>query len=476
MTRSYPVFRAACAEFSSEKGMLLFYGLSIAITGIIVPIVTRGIEAALTIGALLTAILLRPLLSDSLAGEREHRTLETLLSSPLSGSSIIWRKFQFCCLFAVSYFTLTLFCSALTYFLVRGEPALLPWQWLGVMVLAVLNYSAICFAGVYASSTSGDMRAANSRVSWMAYPLGLLFVVCLGVIANADWLSAMAVGTVCAQIYLSVLTVYSVKVARMKQPDFFKPGTTRRPERGYKHRASSMLPRPKSQYGIVLKFEWKALMALKSLLLSFGLLCFSPVALVCLLLYFTGTFDLNYAVILTVLLIPRVPSNLIAYSIGGEKVYKTGEALLSTPLQLRPVLLAKCTVPVLVTAAMLAVSSLLTWAGIRMIPLLMPELAPIPGYTVLQLILLFPVSLLSSMSMILIAAILSVRLRTPRHGLYATSLLSFLFVLPVLAILYLAPDPLLWALIYSAILLLGDLICLMKISDHITRPQVMSRL
>ncbi|CQR56377.1 ABC transporter permease family protein [Paenibacillus riograndensis] len=474
MTRSYPVFRAACEEFSREKGMLLFYGLSIAITGIIIPILTQGIEASLTIGALLTAILLRPLLSDSLAGEREHRTLETLLSSPLNGKSIIWRKLQFCCVFAVSYFTITVFCSALSCFLVRGEPALLPWQWLGIMGLAVLNYSAICIAGVYASSTSGDMRAANSRVSWMAYPLGLLFVVCLGVIATADWISAMAVGAVCALIYLSVLSVYSVRVTRMKQPDFFKPGTVRKPERVHKHRVSSR--RPKSQFGIVLKFEWKALMTLKSLLLSFGLLCFSPVAAVCLLLYFTGTFDLNYAVILTVLLIPRVPSNLIAYSIGGEKVYKTGESLLSTPLQLRPVLLAKCTVPVLVTAVMLAVSALLTWAGSRLIPLLMPDLAPIPEYTASQLILLFSVSILSSISMILIAAILSVRLQTPRHGLYATSLLSFLFVLPVLAILYLAPGPILWTLIYSVILLLGDLICLMKISDNITRPQVMSRL
>lgn len=456
--------------------MLLFYGLSVAITGIIVPVIMQGIEAALTIGALLTAILLRPLLSDSLAGEREHRTLETLLSSPLNGSSIIWRKFQFCCLFAVSYFTLTVFCSALTDFLVRDETALMPLQWIGIMILAVLNYSAICMAGVYASSTSADMRVANSRVSWMAYALGLLFVVCLGVIANADWLSAVAVGAVCSLIYLSVLSIYSVKAARMKQPDFFKPGTTRKPVRGHKHRASSMLPRPKSQFGIVLKFEWKALMALKSLLLSFGLLCFSPVALVCLLLYFTGTFDLNYAVILTVLLIPRVPSNLIAYSIGGEKVYKTGEALLSTPLQLRPVLLAKCTVPVLVTVVMLVVSSLLTLAGIRIIPLIMPDLALISGYSALQLLLLFPVSILSSISMIFIAAILSVRLKTPRQGLYATSLLSFLFVLPVMAIIYLAPGTLLWPMIYVAVLLFGNAMCLKWISEHITRPQLMSRL
>ncbi|MFD1906154.1 AAA family ATPase [Paenibacillus rhizoplanae] len=85
MNRSYPVVRMQCAEFTSDKGMLFFYGLSIGITGIIVPIFMHGVEVSLSLAALLTAILVRPMLSDSIAGEREHRTLETLLSSPIHG-------------------------------------------------------------------------------------------------------------------------------------------------------------------------------------------------------------------------------------------------------------------------------------------------------------------------------------------------------------------------------------------------------
>ncbi|MEK4006228.1 hypothetical protein [Paenibacillus sp. FSL H3-0333] len=217
-------------------------------------------------------------------------------------------------------------------------------------------------------------------------------------------------------------------------------------------------------------------MTLKRMLLSFGFLCFSPVAMVCLLLYFTGTLDLSYAVLLTVLMIPRVPINLMAYSIGGEKVYKTGEALLSTPLKIRPVFLAKCMIPVLVTAVMLTLSSLLTLAGVTIAALISPELVSIQGYTAAQLILLFPVSLLSSIAMMFIAAILALRLRTPRQGLYATSLLSVLFVFPVLAIIYLAPNMLMGSLIYLAVLVIGNLICFKRISDNITRPQLMSRL
>ncbi|MEK5031797.1 hypothetical protein MKY96_10150 [Paenibacillus sp. FSL R7-0302] len=474
MNRSYPVFRIQCAEFTSDKGMLFFYGLAIGITGIIVPLFMHGVEVSLTAAALLTAILLRPMLSGSIAGEREHRTLETLLSSPIHGKSMLWRKFEFCFLFALGYFIITVLCSVFTSYLAGGGAALNPWQWMCIMVVAALNYSAICMGGVYASSTSGDLRAANQRVSLMAYPLSFLFVICLSVIGTVDLLSALIISCICALIYLWVISMFAAKIWRMKQPDFFQPITIQKPERVHQQRISLTLP--KSQFGMVLRLEWKMLMTLKRMLLSFGLLCFSPVAMVCLLLYFTGTLDLSYAVLLTVLMIPRVPTNLIAYSIGGEKVYKTGEALLSTPLQIRPVFLAKCMIPVLVTAVMLTLSSVLTLAGVTIAALIMPDLVSLQGYTAAQLILLFPVSLLSSTAMMFIAAILSLRLRTPRQGLYVTSLLSVLFVFPVLAVIYLAPNMLMGSLIYLAVLGIGNLICLKRISDNITRPQLMSRL
>lgn len=149
---------------------------------------------------------------------------------------------------------------------------------------------------------------------------------------------------------------------------------------------------------------------------------------------------------------------------------------MSTPLQIRPVFLAKCMIPVLVTAVMLTLSSLLTLAGVSIGAMISPELVSIQGYTAAQLILLFPVSLLSSIAMMFIAAILSLRLRTPRQGLYVTSFLSVVFVFPVLVVIYLVPDMLVGAIIYLVILVIGNLICLKRISDNITRPQLMSRL
>ena len=81
MNHSTFVFRNQLALFKREKGMLIFYLLCIAVIGILVPIFLHSIESSLTMAALLTVMFLKPLLSDSLAGERERKTLESLLSS-----------------------------------------------------------------------------------------------------------------------------------------------------------------------------------------------------------------------------------------------------------------------------------------------------------------------------------------------------------------------------------------------------------
>ena len=473
MNKSMLVFRNQFAQFKLEKGMMFFYGLSIAMMGIIVPIFMRGVASALTMAALLTAIFLKPILSESLAGEREHRTLETLLSSPMNGKSIIWGKFQFCLFFSVCFFGLTALCAALTNWLTGDETALTVWQWIGIILLALFNFSAISIAGVHTSAKSGDMRVANSRVSLITYPLGLIFIVYLSVVVIVDFFPAVIISFVFMFIYLCVILTYAVKIAKMKQSDYYEHIKIKKNKNALESQTSFVTP--KSQFGIVFRFELKYLATLSMLLKSFGKLCCAP-AIVCSLTCFTGKLDFNYAVFITLLMIPRVPTNLIAYSIGGEKVYRTGESLLSTPLHIRSVFLAKCMIPVSVSAVMLIVSSLFTLMGATIAGWLMPDMAPIHGYNAGQLVLLFPVGIMSSMLMMFISAILSVTSKTPRHGLYVTSIISFLFVVPVLAIVYLTNNILTWSVIYSVVLLIGNAICIGSISDKITRPQIMSRL
>lgn len=474
MIQSNPVFRLHMKQFKKEKGMMVFYSLSIIIVGIMIPLFYEKVESSLTIAAFLTAVFLRPLLSDSVAGEREHRTLETLLSSPINAKCMIAGKFQFYFLFAVSFFLITALCAGITRFLVADESTLKAWQWICMIILSLLAFGAISIAGIYISSKAKNMQVANHRISFLAYPLVLLFVIYMNIVASNDFLSALVIGFVDTLIYLSVIFIYTIKVLRMKQSDYFENLYFKKLERKYNNHVSFAMS--KSQFGTVLRFELKYLLTLRTLLLNFVFLCFGPIGMVCLLFYVTGTLDLNYAVIITVLMIPRVPTNLIAYSIGGEKVYKTGESLLSTPLTIKSIFLGKCMIPILVSAIMLIISSLLTLLGVKIAALVIPKIPATQGYTLEQFILLIPVSILSSIAIMFIAAILSVILKTPRHGLYATSLLSFLFAIPVLAIIYMTANTLMWSLLYLGVLFSCDVLCLMRVSDKISRPQIMSRL
>jgi ABC-type Na+ efflux pump permease subunit len=472
MSSSILVFRNQFAQFKREKGMFVFYCLSIAIIGVVVPFFMRRIESCLTTAALITATFLRPTLSDSVAGEREHRTLETLLSSPMNGKGIIWGKFQFCLSFALCFFGLTALCAALTNWIIDRETALTAWQWIGITLAAVLNFSAISIAGVHASATAADMRAANIRVSLIAYPLGLIFAMYLTVIIIADFIPALIISLILLCIYLCVILIFTFKTITIKQSNYFE--SIKYKTRRIAQQASYIAP--KSQFGIVFGFELKYLMTLKTMLLQFGALCFVPAIVAWLSFYYTGKIDLNYAVFVTVLFIPRVPTNLIAYSIGGEKVYKTGESLLSTPLSIRTIFLAKCMIPLMVSTIMLALSALITLMDETIISRTTPGITLINKYTTEQLVLLFPVGILSSMLMMFISAIFSVVLKTPRHSLYLTSLLSFLFVVPVLAIVYLTNNILMWSVIYAAVLFMCNVRCIKSISDKITHPQIVSRL
>jgi len=474
MSSSILVFRYQFAQFKREKGMFFFYCLTIAIMGIVLPIFMRGIESSLTTAALLTATFLKPTLSDSVAGEREHRTLETLLSSPMNGKSIIWGKFQFCLFFAVSFFGLTALCAVLTNWLIGSEMTLAAWQWIGIILTAILNFSAISIAGVHASATSADMRVANSRVSLIAYPLGLLFAMYLALIITVGFIPSLIISSILICIYLCVILTFTFKTIIMKQSNYFE--NIKYKNRGITQENRVSYITPKSQFGIVFGFELKYLMTLKTILLHFGGLCFVPALVAWLSFHYTGKIDFNYAVFVTVLFIPRVPMNLIAYSIGGEKLYKTGESLLSTPLHIRAIFLAKCMIPLMVSAIMLVLSALLTLMGAEITSRVTGEITLTHSYTAEQLVLLLGVGIMSSMLMMFISAIFSVGLKTPRHGLYATSFLSFLFVVPVMAIVYLANNILMWSVIYTAVLLVCNVMCILGISDKITHPQIVSRL
>ena len=471
MRQSGYVFRVQLSEFMQEKGMIVFYIVCVAVAGIIVPFFLHGVETSLTIAALFTVMFLKPIISDSMAGERERKTLESLLSTPISGQSIMWGKTAFGLLFAVCFFSMNILCVALTNWATGYKLNLAIWQWISIMALAVLTFGTISIAGVYSSALSGDLRTANSKITLIAYPLGLLFIVFLSVTLLSGALVTAVVGAAIAVIFVLFILRYTIRIKRMNQSRYFENIKIKAKKNSRKSQDTSVTP--KTQFGIVFRHEFKSLLTLKILMFSFLFLCFAPAIIACMS---PVEEQLNVAVLITAFMMPRIPSNLIAHSIGGEKVYKTGESLLSTPLQVRSLFLAKCTIPILISVIMLTLSSVVTLASTNIPGAYTSSAEMIYSYSVPQLVLLFPVSIMSSITMVFISGVLSAFMKTPRQGLYATSVIGVLFVAPVAAITYLTKNTLMWSLIYFVILLICNVICAKSISDKISRPMLMDKL
>ncbi|MBE5968320.1 MAG: hypothetical protein E7255_15430 [Lachnospiraceae bacterium] len=470
MKQSGYVFRMQLSQFKREKGMLIFYAICIILIGILVPFFLHSITTSLIMAAFLTIMFLKPMLSDSMAGERERKTLESLLATPIDGKSIISGKAIFCLMFAVCFFSANTLCITLTNWLSDSGSDLAAWQWMSILIFAICNFSAISLIGVYLSALSGDLRTANSKVALAVYPFGLLFLVFLSVVFLNDVIIAVITGVALILICFGAIMATAIKLSKMKQSDYFENVKIKKTGKAHEGRSTGITP--KSQFAIVFRHELKYLLTLKMLLINFAILCIAPAIFACM---FPGKNTLNAAVLITALMMPRVPANLIAYSIGGEKVYKTGESLLSTPLHIRPLFLAKCMVPIFVSVIMLLLSSVLTLVVTNISGILLSGTETAYRYTIEQLILLFPVSIMSSITMVLLSGILSVTMKTSRQGLYAASIIGMFFVAPVAAILYLPQNTLLWSAIYLAVLFICNVICVKSISDNISRPQLMRR-
>ncbi len=91
MRHAGPVFKTQCKLFLCDKGMLVFYLAGILVSGVAVPFFSRSPATSFTVAAFFTTMFLKPLLAESLAGEREKKTLEPLLSTSVKGRSVLSR-------------------------------------------------------------------------------------------------------------------------------------------------------------------------------------------------------------------------------------------------------------------------------------------------------------------------------------------------------------------------------------------------
>ncbi len=478
MNRCTSVLRIQFKVFMSDKGMLLFYLAGVVISGIAVPFFTHEITTSFTVAAFLTTMFLKPMLAESLAGERDKRTLESLLSTPIKGSSVLLGKLLFHLFFAMILFGASMACAAIINGLAGLKTEFALWQWISVIICAALNFTAIATAGTYLSAKSADMRTATGRVPIAAYPLGFLFIFFISVITLNQPMATFIIGGITAAIYICVSVIFGIKSSLMKQSGYYENIKIRKTKTA--DRSGVSLSAPKSQFSSVLQHEARYLRTIKTQIRLFIIFCFIPALGACYSsLSGSELFGLEYldlTVIVSVLFIPSAIKNIVSYSVGGERAYKTGESLLSTPLNIRTIFLAKCALPVIVALIMIAASSILTLTGVNIISRFWGS-GNLEFYSATQLTLLVSGGVLASIAMIFINGILSVQLKTPRNGLYVSTLLSMLLFAPSALITYNAPEnALLWAVVYAGMLLVMNLVLLAIISGNIRRSWLMGRL
>ena len=470
------VFNNQLKLFARDKGLFIFYALFLIICGIIQPLLTKSFASSLPSAAFFTLTLVTHMLSDSVAGERERKTLETLLSAPIKGRSIVAGKFLFCMLFTLCFFGINAGLAALTDRIMDYNFQLSSGQFACILAITVLIFAAIVIAGVYFSAKSADTHTAGGKISVISFTLGFLLVAYATAVLIVPMIDTLIIGGVLALIALIIISVFAVKISRVKQSDYFQNISSRFSGKALNSKDIRFSgDKKKSQFGIVFRHELRLLLKQKMVCLNLAIMCGFVAVITFLGIYYTGKVDLNYSALFITLMIPRTTANLVSFSVGGEKVCKTGESLLSTPLRAAPMFLAKCGVSIFISAAMLVTSAILALISINIYGAVIGS-GEFYMYSAAQIMLAVPVSLMSCVTMTFITGIMSVNAKTPRQGLYVASMVSFLFVLPPLAIVYLTNDSLLWAAGYCVLLFAANAFCVKAISGNISRPGIMSRL
>ena len=218
MNKTFIVFRNQLSLFFSDRGMLIFYFLAMLFMGGGVPFFIRDMTTCISFAGFLTVIFLIPLLADSLAGEREKKTLESILSTAIKGSSIVWGKFLFHCV-CHSLFTLISGIAIFTNFLMGVEIGFTSLHWTGIGLLAIMTFTSVILSGLYQSALSGDTQIAYTKIAFIAFPLGILYMTALTIITSNE---LYFVVYVILFIYTTVCLIYLVKIAKLRQATYFE--------------------------------------------------------------------------------------------------------------------------------------------------------------------------------------------------------------------------------------------------------------
>lgn len=465
------VIRNQWKRFVIEKGMLFFYAVSILVFGVILPYFLKDFQKSFSFSVIITIMVAKPILADSVASEREKKTLESILSSPITIRNYLLGKNIFCFLFTIIFFVICNMLCVVTNicFSIPTECStfmLIEWY---LSVITVLLLTTII--GVYTSAKSESMHVAQTKISIRNYPFIFLLIIYFETTAQNSYEVTITVNFILYIIIGVIFVRYLWMTLHMQHYDFYE-----KIFRTKKYPKLSKSERKKFGEGIqflsIIQHEMKYMKTLKILNLSLSLNYIGPVAMLLIGYYYTGNWNMAFPILTMSMMIPKVPTSYIAYSIGGEKTYKTGESLLSTPLSISTIFLAKTILPNIISAIMIIVSTIL----LVLVRCGISNDSISDAFTLEMWILLLPISMLSSIFMTFLTAILSLILKTPRQAYFVTIYGGYLFLVPVALILFVAQNQLLWSFIYLIVLLISIIVMFLGVKQKTNRPLLISKL
>lgn len=173
-----PLFRREFLSFSRSLGRGGFIRLVVIYLGLFGMYLPSSIESpdlALLPFVLFPLYMAGPVGIDTIAGERERGTLETLLSSPLPPGDLLWGKFLFSVAAGSAFLVLSLFVSLL-FRGIRGMAVAGP----GAVVVVILTSLVVsAFSAVTGMHVSVRARSSRAAQQWFA-ALSAVFFVAVG--------------------------------------------------------------------------------------------------------------------------------------------------------------------------------------------------------------------------------------------------------------------------------------------------------
>ena len=229
MTDILTIFRKELMETTGDRqsvrGVLLQAGIITLLTGIVVPwlnpSIWKNVSTLLMLYAIFPSTLAATIAADAFAGERERRTLESLLATPLGDRAIYLGKVATALFFVICVAAISLFAGIATG-VVRGQlpeyfPPLLFVAVPGGALAGALMVAAVTMA---ISTRSAVARSAQQMGSFSTYVFAGLTVSAIRLLGKRlDWVAILE-----ADVCLFVLGCIGLTIGmcRFRRDRFFE--------------------------------------------------------------------------------------------------------------------------------------------------------------------------------------------------------------------------------------------------------------